>query len=107
MTALVGREQEMMTLSGLPGETPFSLHGRSLPDKDAEDALNNAAVKLFQQSECRTQPEFEITPDNLHHVVQICWLVHGMPLVILLAAAWVSVLSTAEIAEGIQQGLDV
>ncbi|MEJ2266644.1 MAG: adenylate/guanylate cyclase domain-containing protein [Anaerolineales bacterium] len=91
----------------LPGETLFTLHGLSLPDMGAEDAIRNASVELFQQSARRIRPDFEMTPENLPHVVQICRLVHGMPLGILLAAAWVSVISTAEIAEEIQQGLDI
>jgi predicted ATPase/class 3 adenylate cyclase len=91
----------------LPGETLFTLHGLSLPDMGAEDAIHNASVELFQQSARRIRPDFEMTPENLPHIVQICRLVHGMPLGILLAAAWVSVISTAEIAEEIQQGLDI
>jgi predicted ATPase/class 3 adenylate cyclase len=91
----------------LPGETLFTLHGLSLPDMGAENAIHNASVELFQQSARRIRPDFEMTPENLPYVVQICRLVHGMPLGILLAAAWVSVISAAEIAEEIQQGLDI
>ena len=46
----------------------------------------------------RTQPGFKWTPDQLRDVSRICRLVQGMPLGILLAAAWVEVLSPAEIA---------
>jgi len=91
----------------LPGETLFTLYGLYLPDMGVEDAKHNAAVELFKQSARRSRPDFETTPENLPHIVQICRLVHGMPLGILLAAAWVSVISTAEIAEEIQQGLDI
>jgi predicted ATPase/class 3 adenylate cyclase len=91
----------------LPGETLFTLHGLDLPDAGAEDAMQNAAVAMFQQSAQRARPDFELTSENLADVVQICRLVQGMPLGILLAAAWVSVLSLAEIVEEIQQGLDI
>ncbi len=91
----------------LPGETLFTLHGLNLPDIGAEDAMQNAAVEMFQQSARHARPDFELTPENLADVVQICRLVQGMPLGILLAAAWVSVLSLKEISEEIQQGLDI
>jgi len=91
----------------LPGETLYTLHGLSLPETAEEDAKQNAAVELFEQSARRARPNFQTTPENLPHIVQICQLVYGMPLGILLAAAWVSVLSTAEIAEEISQGVDV
>jgi predicted ATPase len=48
----------------------------------------------------------EITADNLTHVSRICRLVQGMPLGILLAAAWVGVLTPAEIAVEISRSLD-
>ncbi|MFL7838020.1 MAG: adenylate/guanylate cyclase domain-containing protein, partial [Candidatus Promineifilaceae bacterium] len=34
----------------LPGETLFTLHGLDLPDAGAEDAMQNAAVVMFEQS---------------------------------------------------------
>jgi predicted ATPase len=43
-------------------------------------------------------PDFELTEANLPHVIQICNLVEGIPLGILLAAAWVEMLSPVEIA---------
>lgn len=91
----------------LSGETLFTLHGLSLPDMGIEDAYHYPAVELFQQFARRAWPDFELTPDNLPHVVQICQLVQGMPLGLLLAAAWVSVLSAAEIADEIKQSLDI
>ncbi|MDX1436533.1 MAG: adenylate/guanylate cyclase domain-containing protein [Anaerolineales bacterium] len=91
----------------LPEETLFTLHGLSLPEGGADDAFHNASVELFQQSARRVQPGFDLTPENLPHIVQICRLAHGMPLGILLAAAWVPVISPAEIAAEIQQGLDI
>ncbi len=90
------------------GETLFTLHGLRLPDSDtADDASRYAAVELFQQTARRARPDFVLTPENLSHVVQICRMVQGMPLGILLAAPWITVLSTTEIAEEIQRGLDI
>ena len=69
-------------------------------------AARYSAVTLFVHSACRVRPRFALTVRNLPHVLRICRLVQGMPLGILLAAAWVGLLSTAEIAQEIGKGLD-
>jgi tetratricopeptide (TPR) repeat protein len=71
-----------------------------------ENALEYAAVKLFMNSAKRVRPNFELKVDNLDFVAQICNLVQGMPLGIVLAASWLGVLSLAEIADEVQQSLD-
>jgi predicted ATPase len=65
-----------------------------------------SAVKLFLTSARRVQPGFELTPANQADVVRICRLVEGMPLGILLAAAWAPMLTPAEIVAQIRSGLD-
>jgi predicted ATPase/DNA-binding SARP family transcriptional activator len=90
------------------GETLFTLHGLRLPDLDsAQDAARSAAIELFHQAARRARPDFVLNSENLPHAIRICRLVQGMPLGILLAAPWISVLSTSEIAAEIQQGLDI
>lgn len=90
------------------GETLFTLHGLRLPDLTVpDDPSRSAAVGLFQQTARRARPDFVVTPENLAHVIEICRLVQGMPLGILLAAPWVTVLSPAEIAAEIQRGIDI
>ena len=90
------------------GETAFTLHGLRLPDLDnPEDASQYAAIELFEQVAKRARSDFSLSPDNLLGIIQVCRLVQGMPLGILLAAPWVTVLSTAEIAQEIQQSLDI
>ena len=91
-----------------PGETLFTLPGLGLPDLDiSEDASQFAAIELFQQTARRARTDFVITPANLPPVVQICRLVQGMPLGILLAASWITVLSETEIVTEIQGSLDI
>jgi predicted ATPase/DNA-binding SARP family transcriptional activator len=91
-----------------PGPSP--VFGRGEPKdaalRRARDIAQYSAVKLFLQSACRAQPDFELTDDNLTDVARICRFVEGMPLAILLAAAWVQMLSPAEIAAQIGQSLD-
>ena len=90
------------------GETLFTLHGMSLPESDIlDDVAQYPSIQLFLQIARRSQPDFSLSPQNLPHIIQICRLLQGMPLGILLAAQWVSVLSTAEIVEEIQTGLDI
>ncbi|HET89330.1 MAG TPA: tetratricopeptide repeat protein [Chloroflexi bacterium] len=66
-----------------------------------------SAVDLFQQRACQVNRRFELTETELPAVVRICQLVEGMPLGVELAAAWVSVHSCAEIAQAIEDNLDI
>ena len=100
---------------GLSGEHLFSVGPLGLPEPAPEApsewhvvaaATEHSAVHLFLSAAQRVWGDFELTPDNLPHVVRVCRQVEGMPLGILLAAAWVKVLPPAEIAAEIGRGLD-
>jgi predicted ATPase/DNA-binding SARP family transcriptional activator len=91
------------------GEHRFRVGGMRFPESPLEaatDASQYSAVELFLQGARRAQPSFELTDENLSGVVRVCRLVEGMPLGILLAAAWVEMLSPQEIADEISQGID-
>lgn len=82
------------------GEQLYLLDGIDFPASDKLTLLaarRSSAVALFVQSAQRVQPAFELTPENVAEVCRICRLVQGMPLAILLTAAWASVLTPAEI----------
>lgn len=64
------------------------------------------AVRLFEQAARRTQVNFTLARERAH-VVRICQLVEGMPLALELAAAWLKVLSPAEVADEIERNLDI
>jgi predicted ATPase len=90
------------------GEYLFRLAGmdypESLPAAEAEtpeDALAHSAVKLFLQTARRARPGFAPDADDLRCISRICRLLNGMPLGILLAAAWLDMLAPAEIADQI------
>ena len=92
---------------GVPEEHLFHLAGMDFPDWETPaDALEYSAVKLFLQSARRVRPGFELAGDDLRYVARICRLVGGMPLGILLAAAWLEMLTPAEIATEMQHSLD-
>jgi predicted ATPase len=84
------------------GESLYPVAGMKFPGQEAlYDAIQYSAVKLFLQSARRTRPDFALRDDNQPDVVRICRLVNGLPLGVLLAAAWVGVLTPAEIADQI------
>ena len=91
----------------LRSEVLFVLEGLAFPEwSSPADALNYSAVRLFLQSAQRTRVDFELTEESLPPVTRICRLAEGMPLGIVLAAAWIDVLSLAEIADEMQADVD-
>jgi predicted ATPase/tRNA A-37 threonylcarbamoyl transferase component Bud32 len=100
---LVTSRQRLNQLS----ETIFNLQGMDFPAWETPaDALEYAAVKLFLQSARRAMPDFKVTADNMDAIARICKLVQGMPLGIVMAAAWIGMLSAEEIAAEIAQSID-
>jgi DNA-binding SARP family transcriptional activator/predicted ATPase len=93
----------------LQGEYCFPVSGIEFPQhipEDAQEVRSFAAVELFLQAARRVQPGFEAADTDLAEITRVCRLVQGMPLGILLAAAWSGVLGPADIAAEIGQGLD-
>jgi predicted ATPase/DNA-binding SARP family transcriptional activator len=94
------------------GEYLFPVVGMDYPEETALCALGEepivfSAVQLFLHSARRVQPDLKATEEDLAHVGRICRLVEGMPLGILLAASLMEVLTPAEIAAEVEQGIDV
>ena len=89
----------------LHAETVRNLDGLPFPG-NVEDAPDYDAARLFVLGAQRAYGDFELQPDDLPALARICALVEGMPLAILLAAAWVEVLSVHEIAEEIAHSFD-
>jgi predicted ATPase/DNA-binding SARP family transcriptional activator len=95
------------------GEQLFPLAGLTYPTGGAsertactDDESQYGAVKLFLQSARRVRPDFVLTNDNLPDVIRICGLLWGMPLGILLASAWIEILTPGEIAAEIEHSFD-
>lgn len=92
----------------LGSETVFATSGLAVPvNENATDALDTDAVALFMQNVRKVRPDFEPNADELQSIIRICQLTDGMPLAIVLAAAWVGTLSFAEIAEELQFSVDL
>ncbi|MFN2167754.1 MAG: ATP-binding protein, partial [Anaerolineae bacterium] len=93
----------------LQGETCFPVAGIAFPERIPDNAQRTqefAAIELFLAAARRLRPGFEPGDTDLGEIARICRLVQGMPLGILLAAAWSGVLCPAEIAAEIEKGLD-
>ncbi|MBN1812364.1 MAG: tetratricopeptide repeat protein [Anaerolineae bacterium] len=94
------------------GEHRFLVEGMDVPEQKSEvwqtsDFWNRySAIRLFLDGARRAQPDFELSAENVADVVRICRLVEGMPLGILLAATWVSMLTPARIAAEISRTFD-
>jgi predicted ATPase/DNA-binding SARP family transcriptional activator len=93
------------------GEYLYHLAGLRVPEVTlpgpAQALRGYSAVELFMQRAEQVRPELELGGPDLYHVAHICGLVQGMPLAILLAAAWVEMLTPEEIAAEIQQSLGI
>ena len=85
---------------GVSGERIMVLRSLELPAEGASgtDARDVEAVRLFVDRAAATRSGFEVVPENVGPVVQICRRLDGIPLAIELAAARVRVMSPAEIA---------
>jgi len=88
----------------LTGEMVFNIEGLTVSESSLE---KNSAVQLFTQSARRTLPNFELDDAVLPAVTRICRLVDGMPLAIVLAAAWIDTLSVDEIGAEIEKSIDM
>ena len=92
----------------LSGETVLNLAGLHFPPREPPaNAHEYDAVRLFLHSAQRSQPDFSLKAANRDALAQICRLTEGMPLGLELAAAWVDVLSLEQIADELQQGIDI
>jgi predicted ATPase/class 3 adenylate cyclase len=90
----------------LTGETVLALGGLEVTWNHPDEAMKTSGVQLFNEAAKRSNSGFVLEPDELHALAEILQLVGGMPLGILLAAAWVDMLSIAEIAVEIGKSFD-
>lgn len=88
-------------------EHVYPLRGLSfLAASDNETLYDYSAVRLFLDAALRINPDFQPSQVDLHSIVEICRTVDGMPLGILLSAAWVGVYTPSEIAQEVKDSLN-
>ncbi len=88
------------------GETVFTLAGLETTWASPDEAFHTSGVHLFVDAARRARPGFKLAPEDLDPVWEILRLTGGLPLGILLAAAWVDMLPASEIAAEIAKNLD-
>jgi predicted ATPase/DNA-binding SARP family transcriptional activator len=90
---------------GVEGEVNWQVPPLSLPKAGLGSGLTASAlaasdaVKLFEQRAQLVRPSFKVTDDNAAQVASICQRLDGLPLAIELAAARMRILSSAQLAE--------
>ncbi len=104
LTALVTSRQPL----DLAGEQLFRLLEFHVPETttSADHALTLDAVRLFQSVARRAQLSFTVGDTNRDEVLEICRLVHGLPLGIELAAAWAGRLSLDALVDALRRRSD-
>lgn len=88
------------------GETVLTLGGLQVTWSDPNRVLETSGVRLFLDAAKRADAGFTLDTNDLDGLAQILDLTGGMPLGIILAAAWVDMLPIDEIAEEIAKSLD-
>ena len=91
----------------LSGESVLVLDGLDYRWSTPDEAVQCEGVKLFADAAQRRLAGFALSESNLDDVGRILAAVQGMPLGILLAAAWVDVMPVGEIADEIGKSLDL
>jgi predicted ATPase/class 3 adenylate cyclase len=90
----------------LTGETILPLTGLGTSWDSPEAALRTSGVRLFLDAAHRSNPGLTLETEDLEPLAEILRLTGGMPLGILLAAAWADILSIPDIAAEIAKSLD-
>ena len=92
----------------LQSETVLNIAGLNVPNPESsEDLRRYDAITLFIQKASQVQTSFDPSADELKKIAIICQMVHGIPLAIELAAAWLYLLSINEISEELHQSFDI
>jgi DNA-binding SARP family transcriptional activator/tetratricopeptide (TPR) repeat protein len=90
----------------LQAEHVFDLSGLAVPEHANAEAQKFDALQLFAERARHNRLDF-VLEQHLQPVTRICQRVAGMPLAIELAASWLRLLSTEEIASEIEKSIDV
>ncbi|HTP00553.1 MAG TPA: tetratricopeptide repeat protein [Anaerolineales bacterium] len=91
----------------LEAETVYLLDGLDVPfAEDVRGLSESDSVRLFVQRARQVRPDFALDASTTPAIVQLCRMLEGNPLGILLAAAWVEHFSPDEIAAQAERSFD-
>jgi predicted ATPase/DNA-binding SARP family transcriptional activator len=92
----------------LPAESVLVLEGLDYPEEpNLELAQSSSAVRLFVERAARRRVGFVLSNQTMPGILRICAAVHGLPLGLELAAAWVGELSPEALADGLESNADL
>jgi predicted ATPase/class 3 adenylate cyclase len=93
----------------LGGEHEYQVPPLSVPERtvDVTEAMASEAVSLFVQRAKAVRPSFELTPDIVPTVVEICSRLDGLPLALELAAARTKLLTPAALLARLDRHLQL
>ena len=93
------------------GEHLFAVQPLALPDPghlpDDETIMRYGAIALFLERAREVNPPFQVTPQQVPLIAEICRRLDGLPLAIELAVARLKVLSLPSLLERLEHGLAV
>jgi predicted ATPase len=93
---------------GMAGEWAFRLGGLDAPPAEMDASINAySAANLFLHAAQQARPDLTVDDVNRAAVAEICRLVQGLPLGLVLLAAWVRVLPCVELLEELRRSIDV
>jgi DNA-binding SARP family transcriptional activator len=90
----------------LAGERVLHVDGLELP-VGSQDLEHAEASALFLQEARRASLGFGLTPQERPQVVELCRLLGGFPLAVILAARWATMLGCTTLLKELARGLDV
>ena len=88
------------------GETVLTLGGLETTWASPEEAMASSGIRLFLDEARRSKPGLVLDTGDLDSVAEILRLTGGLPLGIVLAAAWADMLSIPEIASEMAKNID-
>lgn len=86
------------------------LRGLGFPDPlpdDLAEARRYGAVALFEHRARVTRGDFELAPDHLPALARLHRVLQGLPLGIEMVSSWVRLLTPSEIADRVEEGLEL
>jgi DNA-binding SARP family transcriptional activator len=88
------------------GERVLHVDGLELPGC-GDDLEQAEASALFLQEARRASLDFDLTPDARQQIVDLCRLLGGFPLAMILAARWAPIVGCGALLNELGRGLDV
>ncbi len=93
---------------GLQAERIFEVGGLPYPKGDEYGNIEEfAAAQLFIRRARQMQPYFSLNVDSQKNVARICQLAEGLPLAIELASTWVRTLTPQQIAQEMEDSINI